>query len=75
MQISLLKEFISKNTFKAKVLKKFKLKIQKNIKDNLKKIFKNSKLLLKLEKIIHPLVRKEIKRFSLKNNKKTFFVF
>ena len=70
------KRIYQSNTFKAKVLKKFKLKNRSNIKDNLKKkIFKNSKFLLELEKIIHPLVRKEIKRFSLKNKKKHFLFF
>ena len=70
------KRIYQSNTFKAKVFKKFKLENRSNIKDNLKKkIFKNSKLLLELEKIIHPLVRKEIKRFSLKNKKKHFLFF
>ena len=70
------KRIYQSNTFKDKVFKKIKLKNRSNIKYNLKKeIFKNSKSLLELEKIIHPLVRKEIKRFSLKNKKKHFFFF
>ena len=70
------KRIYQSNSFKAKVLKKFKFKNKSNIKDNLKrKIFKNSKFLLELEKIIHPLVRKEIKSFSLKNKKKHFLFF
>ena len=70
------KRIYQSNTFKDKVFRKFKLKNRSNIKDNLKKeIFKNSKSLLELEKIIHPLVRKEIKRFSSKNKKKHFLFF
>tara|TARA_B100002051_G_scaffold270519_1_gene303582 strand:+ start:532 stop:1095 length:564 start_codon:yes stop_codon:yes gene_type:complete len=70
------KRIYQSNTFKDKVYKKFKLKNISNIKYNLKKeIFKNSKSLLELEKIIHPLVRKEIKRFSSKNKKKHFLFF
>ena len=70
------KRIYQSNTFKSKVFKKFKLKNRSNIKDDLKKIIlKNSKSLLELEKIIHPLVRKEIRSFSKKNKKKHFLFF
>ena len=70
------KRIYQSNTFKSKVFKKFKLKNRSNIKDDLKKIIlKNSKSLLELEKIIHPLVRKEVRSFSKKNKKKRFLFF
>ena len=62
--------------FKTKVYKKFKFKNRSNIKNNLKSIIsKNNKYLYELEKIIHPLVRKEIKSFSSKNKSKHFLIF
>ncbi len=65
-----------KNTFKNKVYNKFKLKNKKNIKKKLKKIIsKNKKSLKDLERIIHPLVRKEIRNFSKKNKGKKFIIF
>ena len=46
--------------FKALISKKFSIKNNKNIKQSLKKlIIKNRSNLKKLEKIIHPLVRKK----------------
>ena len=62
-----------KNVFKEKIRKKFGLKNKKNIKGKIQKvIFKNKKNLQKLEKIIHPLVRKELKNFIKKNKRKRF---
>ena len=62
--------------FKNKVYRKFKLKNKKNIKNKLKKIISRNKKSLKvLEKIIHPLVRKELKSFSFKNKRKNFIIF
>ncbi len=70
------KKIYQSNVFKAKVFKKFKLKNRSNIKNDLKKkIFENSKFLTELEKIIHPLVRKDIESFSSKNKKKHFLFF
>ena len=64
------------NTFKAKVFKKFKLKNKKNIKNEIKRIISFDKKSLKdLEKIIHPLVRKEIIKFTKKNKRKKFLIF
>ena len=64
------------NTFKTKVFKKFKLKNKKNIRNKVKKIIStNRKSLKDLEKIIHPIVRKEIIKFSKKNKKKKFLIF
>ena len=64
------------NTFKTEVYKKFKLKNKKNIKKILKKIIStDKKSLMMLEKIIHPLVRREIRIFSSKNKKKKLLIF
>tara|TARA_Y100000591_G_C21730663_1_gene643894 strand:- start:320 stop:886 length:567 start_codon:yes stop_codon:yes gene_type:complete len=62
-------------SFKALISKKFDIKKNKFIKQSLKKlILKDRSNLKKLEKIIHPLVRKEMRRFTLKNrNKKILF--
>ena len=56
-----------KNIFKNIVYRKFKLKNKKDIKNKLKKILSTDKKSLKyLEKIIHPLVRRELRNFSKK---------
>ena len=62
--------------FKNKVYKKFKLKNKKNIKNKIKKIISSDKKYLNdLEKIIHPLVRKQIIKFTKKNRGKKFLIF
>ena len=59
------RQIYKNNIFKNKVYKKFKLRNKKNIKNEIKKIISTNKRSLKdLEKIIHPLVRKEIRNFS-----------
>ena len=70
------KKIYRTNIFKTKILKKFKLKSKNNIKNNIKKIIsKNEKLLKDLEKIIHPIVRKQIRNFLKSNKKKKFVIF
>ena len=70
------KKIYQTNIFQAKVLKKFKLKNKKNIKNKIKKIISSDKKSLKvLEKIIHPLVREQIRKFTKKNNGKKFIIF
>ena len=62
--------------FKKKIIKKFNIQKGLSFKNALKeKIFQNSKNIKKLEKVIHPLVRKEMKKFaaSNKNKKNVFF--
>ena len=61
--------------FKNLVSKKFGIRNDNHIKKNIKKlIFENTINLRKLEKLIHPLVRKEMKRFTYRNkNKKMIF--
>ena len=52
------------NLFKKSIASSFKLKNNKDLKKNLKElILKNEKNLNKLEKIIHPKVRKKMKQF------------
>ena len=52
--------------FKSLVSKKFKIKNNNQLKKSIKKlIFKNTKNIKKLEKIIHPLVRKKMRDFTL----------
>tara|TARA_A100000164_G_C21857955_1_gene748561 strand:+ start:65 stop:628 length:564 start_codon:yes stop_codon:yes gene_type:complete len=70
------KKIYQTNVFKTKIYKKFKLKNKKNIKNNIIKIIStNQKSLKDLEKIIHPLVRKEIRTFSKKNKRKKLLIF
>ena len=57
------------------LVKKFNIKRRSNVKVLLRKIIlKNKASIKKLEKIIHPLVRKEMRNFS-KNNKKEKTLF
>ena len=70
------KKIYKTNVFKTKVFKKFKLKNKKNIKNKIKKIISSDKKYLNdLEKIIHPLVRKQIIKFTKKNRGKKFLIF
>ena len=70
------KKIYQTNIFQAKAFKKFKLKNKKNIKNKIKKIISSDKKSLKvLEKIIHPLVREQIRKFTKKNNGKKFIIF
>ena len=68
----------STNLYKKKhfikiLVKKFKLNQNKKIKDQIKFILKkNKKNFFKLENVIHPLVRKEMKIFLKKKNKLIF---
>ena len=69
------KELYEKPSFRSLISKKFNVKNDNQIKKNLKKlIFNNITNLNKLEKIIHPLVRKKMKLFTNKyKNKKILF--
>ena len=70
------KKIYKTNIFKKKILKKFHFDNKKNIKNDIKKIIlTNRKFLNDLEKIIHPLVRQEIKSFSKKNKRNKFLIF
>jgi len=73
---SAVKELYKSSSFKSLISKKFKLKNNNQIKKNLKKmIFNNRVELKKLEKIIHPLVRKKMKKFTFKNKNKKFLFY
>ena len=62
--------------FKNKVYKKFNLSNKKNIKKKIKKIIAKDKKNLKiLERIVHPLVRKQMRIFIRKNKNKKILIF
>ncbi len=64
------------NNFKKYISKKFDIKNQINMKKAIKKkILENKSNFKKLEKIIHPLVRKEMINFLKKNKNKKFTFF
>ena len=69
------KELYQNRRFKSLIGRRFKIKNKKQIKKSLKNLFlENKENIKKLEKIIHPLVRKKMKSFTFKNkNKKLLF--
>jgi len=69
------KDFYRNKHFKSLVSQRFKLKNNSQLKKSLKNmILKNKNNIKKLEKIIHPLVRKKMKTFTAQNrNKKILF--
>ena len=70
------KKLYTQKFFKNLIVKKFKLQLDKSFKKEIKKkILKKKKNLRKLEKIIHPLVRREMLKFLKKNRKKKFLFF
>ena len=70
------KKLYSKNSFKRLVSSKLGFKLNQNIKKEIKKkILQKKGNLKKLEKIIHPLVRKEMFVFLKKNKDKNFLFF
>ena len=70
------KKLYKKKSFINLIRKKFNIKNKSNIKSILKKeILNNKSNIKKLEKIIHPLARKEMKNFIKKNKLKKFIFF
>ena len=69
------KELYKNKHFKSLVSRRFRIKNNSQLKKSLKKlILENKDNIKKLEKIIHPLVRKRMKSFTSKNqNKKLLF--
>ena len=62
--------------FKRLISKKFRIKKNQNIKRELKKkITKDRSTINKLEKIIHPLIRREMHNFIKKNSHKRYVFF
>lgn len=70
------KELYKSPNFRSLIKKRFKLQKISQIKKTLKKLIisKNSNL-KKLEKIIHPLVRKKMKKFTAQNRKKKILFY
>ena len=71
---AVVKKLYRKNKFKKIVIKNFNLKNSLNIKKLMKeKIMEDKSNIQKLEKIVHPLVRKEMQKFIKKNKKKKIY--
>ncbi len=73
---NIVKKLYSQEKFRKYISKKLKIQNNSDLKSSIKqKILKDKSFIIKLEKIIHPLVRKEMQDFIKKNkNKKlTFF--
>ena len=63
----IVKKLYKDKYFKTLISKKFKIKNNNKIKTSLTKlIFKNKKYLKRLEKIVHPLVREKMRKFTSK---------
>ena len=70
------KKLYMQKSFKRLVTKRFKFKLNKSLKTEIKKkVLQKKKNLKKLEQIIHPLVRKEMFKFLNKNKNKKFLFF
>ena len=71
---SVVKKLYNNNNFKNLLRKKFKIKKKQNIKTTLRKrILSHKNEINKLEKIIHPKVRKEMRKFISQNKKKKIY--
>ena len=69
-------ELYKKKSFKSFISKKFNIKNNNQIKKSIKKlILKKRDNLKKLERIVHPLVRKKMKEFTLKNKKENILFY
>ena len=67
------KKLYTQNNFKKLITRKLNFKLDKNFKKKLKnKILQKKEILQKLEKIIHPLVRREMFIFLRRNRNKKF---
>jgi len=70
------KDIYKSKRFKSIIVRRFKIKNNNQIKKSLKKvILENKNNIKKLEKIIHPLVRKKMRRFTLQNRNKKFLFY
>ena len=70
------KELYKNKHFKSLVSKRFKIKNTSKLKKSLKKlILKNKDNIKKLERIIHPLVRNKMKKFTSQNKNKKFLFY
>ena len=70
------KKLYSKKSFRSLVAKKFNIKLDSHFANTIKNlVLKRQGALKKLEKIIHPLVRKNMYTFSKKNRDKKYLFF
>jgi dephospho-CoA kinase len=70
------KKLYKNKLFLAKLIKKFKIQNKNKVKSFVKNlIINNTKRIIKLEKLIHPLVRRKMKEFIKKNNKDKLVFF
>ncbi len=73
---NVVKKLYTNKSLRKLISKRFKISDNSNLKNTLKKNFLTSRSnIKKLEKIIHPLVRKEMRKFSIKNRNKKFVFF
>ena len=73
---SIVKKLYSQKKFRKYISKELKIKSSSNLKSLVKqKILNDKSFFKKLEKIIHPLVRKEMIKFIKKNKSKKFIFF
>ena len=73
---SIVKKLYSQKKFRKHISKKLKIQSSSNIKNLIKqKILRDKFFFKKLEKIIHPLVRKEMINFTQKHKNKKFIFF
>ena len=70
------KELYQNKQFKSLICRRFKIKNKNQIKKYLKKLILENKGNIKLlEKIIHPLVRKKMRNFTVQNKDKRFLFY
>ena len=70
------KELYKDKYYKSLISRKFKIKNNNQIKQSLKKlVLKDKKNIKKLEKIIHPIIRKKMRSFTSKNRKKKYLFY
>ena len=69
-------KFYKSVKFKKQLIKKFNIDKKTNFKNILKRqILKKKNNIIKLEKIVHPMVRKEMRKFSYKNKDKKILFY
>ena len=72
----IVKNFYKRNNFKNLLIKKFNIKNKTNFKNLLKtEILKDKHNIVKLEKIIHPMVRNEMKKFTSRHKNKSIIFY
>ncbi len=70
------KQLYQNEKFKSLIRRKFRIENKNNIKKSLKKmIVENNRNLIKLEKIIHPQVRKKMRKFTTQNRHKKILFY